>query len=123
MNKIAFSRSVASKYMELKKKFRLSAQLIELFKFSVAVALTLFSIGLYGFLVNSSSTKGYFLREEMNQLEDIKFDYNILNLKIIKKEKQKRDSIEFKNFVDIQNIKIKHNIVYLPVDRKISLNK
>jgi len=123
MNKIAFSRSVASKYIELRKRFKLSIQLIELFKFSVAVVLALFSIWLYGFLVNSSSTKGYFLREEMNQLEDIKFDYNILNLKIIRKEKQKRDSIEFKNFVEIQNIKINHNIVYLPVDEKLSLNK
>jgi len=123
MNKIAFSRSVASKYIELRKKFKLSVQLIELFKFGMAAAVALLSIGLYGFLVNSSSTKGYFLREEMNQLEDIKFDYNILNLKIIKKEKEKRDSIEFKNFVEVQNIKIKHNIVYLPVDTKISLNE
>ncbi len=123
MNKIAFSRSVASKYIELRKKFKLSTQLVELFKFSIAAVLAIFSIGLYWFLVNSSSTKGYFLREEMNQLEDIKFDYNILNLKIIKKEKEKRDSIEFKNFVEIQNIKIKHNIVYLPVDKEVSLNK
>ncbi len=123
MNKIAFSRSVASKYIELRKKFKLSVQLVELFKFGIASILAILSIGLYGFLVNSSSTKGYFLREEMNQLEDIKFDYNILNLKIIKKEKEKRDSIEFRNFVEIQNIEIKHNIVYLPVEQEISLNE
>ncbi len=123
MNKIAFSRSVASKYIELRKKFKLSVQLVELFKFGIVSILAILSIGLYGFLVNSSSTKGYFLREEMNQLEDIKFDYNILNLKIIKKEKEKRDSIEFRNFVEIQNIKIKHNIVYLPVEQEISLNE
>ena len=123
MNKIAFVNSVTSKYLQLQNRLKLSAQWIEIAKFVFSLALALFAIGLYGYVINSSSTKGYFLRKEIRELEEINFDYNILNLKIIKEEKQKRDELQLKNFIQTQEIEIKHNIVYLPVDTKLGFNE
>ena len=66
-----------------------------------AVALFLLSIVTYGYFVNISSTKGYFIRTEREKLSEIKFKNEIVNIDVRRIESQIFDSINLDNYSNL----------------------
>jgi len=66
-----------------------------------AVALFLLSIVTYGYFVNVSSTKGYFIKTEREKLSEIKFKNEIVNIDVRRIESQIFDSINLDSYSNL----------------------
>lgn len=89
---------ISSRYIYFKKKLQYNKYLLESIKNSFVIWLFVFSVWFYWYFVNISSTKWYFLRENMNILEEIRFENNIERLTISKLEKDILDELLVNNF-------------------------
>jgi hypothetical protein len=101
MTKAPSVKKMCQSYLYLKKKFLKSRRFIEGVKMTFAVALFLLSIVTYGYFVNISSTKGYFIRTEREKLSEIKFKNEIVNIDVRRIESQIFDSINLDSYSNL----------------------
>lgn len=73
----------------------------------------LFCLFTYLFFVNSSSTRGYFLKQENQKLNTVSFQYEILNTKILDLKQKNRESIHGMDF-NREVVDIRAEVVKIP---------
>ena len=91
-------KSLTKMYGSFLHKYRRYDDIIEVLKvgtLSLVLVICLFG---YLYLVNMSSTRGYFLRQENQKLSAISFQAEIINTKMLDYKQQNRDAINGSNF-------------------------
>lgn len=86
---------------------------MELAKVFGLAGVLLFCILAYLFFVNSSSTRGYFLKQETQKLNTMSFQYEILNTRILDMKQKNRDSIHGMDF-NREVVDIRAEVVKVP---------
>ncbi len=87
MNRFVFTKSLTKNYIDFKNKIRKNRKLINQLKLATTIWILVFTIWLYAYFVNISSTKWYFLREETNKLEEEKFLHSLAQLDVLKEKR------------------------------------
>lgn len=90
---------------------------MDIVKLTTTIAIFLLTVIIYGYFVNISSTKGYFLRQELKSLEDAKFASSVTKLAIMKQEKQLWDTIKLSQNYNQKKVVISPKVVYIPVQK------
>lgn len=93
MIKIAFAQSVSKQYLLMQETMRRNKKLVSMVKLVVVGGIFFVVLGTYARHVTLSSTKGYFLREHMQEYDSLEFDRSIVKLDVLKLEKKVFDSI------------------------------
>lgn len=120
MAKIVLFNSISKQYISLQSKIRKNRRTIDWIKISITILIFLFLIWIYWYFINISSTKWFFLRQEMKNLEDTKFSYSITNLEVMKMEKNIWDKINTNTLYNQKKISIEEKIIYLPVNQQLA---
>lgn len=84
--KIPSVKKMSQNYLNVKKQILKSYEFISNIKTIFTIILLLFSIWVYGYFVNVSSTKWYFLKKERQELSEIKFQNEIVKIDVRKIE-------------------------------------
>ena len=113
---------MSSKYILWKRKLILNKKISETLKSSISIMALISSVVFYGYFVNVSSTKGFFLRKEMNTLEEIKFENSIEKLEVAKLEKKLLDNLISENFDPSTNVINSSKILVLESLPEMALN-
>ncbi len=128
MKKWPTLKKMSSKYILWKRKHILNKKISETVKNSISIMALISSVVFYGYFVNISSTKGFFLRKEMNKLEDIKFENSIEKLEVAKLEKKLLDNLISENFdpstnvVDSSRILVLDSLPEVALNNKVNIN-
>ena len=90
--------------------------MIDWMKLFITIMIFIFTIWVYGYYVNVSSTKWFVLRQEMNKLKEAKFSHNIVQFEIMALEKQIRENMQEQqqNF-NQRKITINNRVEYVTV--------
>lgn len=120
MKKIVLLNSISKQYVSLQSKIRKNRRTIDALKISITLLIFLLFIWIYWFFVNISSTKWFFLRQEMKNLEDSKFSYSIISLEVMKKEKDLWDRINTNSIFNQKVVSVQEKIIYIPLDKKLA---
>lgn len=123
MNKAVFLNSLSKQYVNLQIKVRQNYKILDWLKIIITFLIFFLTIGIYGYFVNVSSTKWYFLRQEMKNLEDAKFTHSISQIEVLKKEKSLWDNIETNIAMKQKKIKIDEKVVYVSYKKQMAVNK
>lgn len=86
MTKTPSVKKMAKNYLNIKKQLLKNNKFILNIKIAFSIMFFILSIWIYGYFVNISSTKGYFLKQERQKLSEIKFQNDIVKIDIGKKE-------------------------------------
>jgi len=86
MVKVPSIKKMGSSYLLMKKKLLKSYRFINYIKLWFAVFVFLLSLWAYGYFVNISSTKWYFIKQEREKLSEVKFQNEIVKIDIKKIE-------------------------------------
>lgn len=122
MKTFAFVRNNTSKtYDWILHRYRKHDTLIEMSKFLGLAGLLVFCVFIYLFFVNSSSTRGYFLRQETQKLNAVTFQYEILNTKILDYKQKNRDSVHGLDF-NREVVDIRAEVVKIPWNIELTMN-
>jgi len=97
MTKAPSVKKMAQSYLNLKKKILKNVKFLEMVKLSLAAGFFLFSLIAYGYFVNVSSTKWYFIKTEREKLSEVKFQNEIVKIDVRKLESQIFDSINLES--------------------------
>jgi hypothetical protein len=97
MNKVVLLHSVSKQYLAVKHAVRRHARVVSQLKLVMVLFLLLMVIGIYAYQVNESSTQWYFLKQEMNVLDELLFDHSSIKLDVILLEKQLREEVSSQN--------------------------
>ncbi len=79
-------RKMWQNYLNIKKQILKNYKFISNVKTSLAIALFVLSIWVYGYFINISSTKWYFLKQERQALSEVKFQNEIVKIDVRKIE-------------------------------------
>jgi hypothetical protein len=94
MKKVALSRSMSKRYLSMKQHIRRNKKLVSSAKLVFVSVIFMLVLGVYAKEINEWSTAGFFLKQEMKAYENLTFDLDIVELDILMKEKQLRDSVD-----------------------------
>jgi len=86
MTKSPSVKKMAQNYLNIKKQILKSYKFVSNVKTIFSIMIFILSIWIYGYFVNVSSTKWYFLRQERQKLSEIKFQNEIVNIDVRKIE-------------------------------------
>lgn len=115
MKKIILLESLSKKYINIQNKVKKNHKIVDWLKMTSILLVLIFSVWIYWYLVNVSSTKGYFLRQEMKKLEDIKFNNSITQLEVLGMERQLWDSIQSDKGLQQKKITINSRTLFVQV--------
>jgi len=97
MTKAPSVKKMADSYLNIKKKLIKTSKIFSAIKSLLVVLFLLFSLISYGYFVNISSTKWYFIKVEREKLSEIKFQNEIVKIDIRKLESKIFDSINLES--------------------------
>jgi len=120
MQKVVFFTSIRKQYTCLQEKIKKNYRTINALKLSITFLIFFLTIWVYWYFVNISSTKWYFLRQQMQNVEEAKFQNSITQLEILKKEKELWDNIENDYVLDKPKEPVKIKVVYISLDQELS---
>lgn len=129
MNKFVFVESISKKYIEIKNNVKKNRRLINQLKL-VTISMILVSVILsYLFFVNISSTKWYFLRQEMGILEEEKFSHSLVQLEVLRAQKKVWQDIQDNSWFKQNNVwkqpqwlTVNDRIIYINTEVKLTSN-
>lgn len=122
MRKFVLLKSISKQYIELQKKVRRNNQVLDSLKLLTSVIIFLLIIWVYGYFVNISSTKWYFLRQEMKNLEETKFTHSITQLDILTMERDIWNEIQTVSVFNEKKVTIRDKIVRIKTqDNKMAM--
>ncbi|UFX83111.1 hypothetical protein [Candidatus Absconditicoccus praedator] len=104
MKKVVFLNNLSKQYNNIRQKVKKNYRMIDGIKLFITVGIFVLTVGAYGYFVNVSSTKGYFLREEERKLNDAEFSHSIARLDVLEKERQIRRDIQEDSIFNQDNI-------------------
>lgn len=114
MKTFAFVRNESAKtYDWILNRYRKYDTILELAKFFGLAGVLIFCLFAYLVFVNSSSTRGYFLRQETQKLSAVSFQYEILNTQILDLRQKNWDSIHGMDF-NREIVDIRAEVVKVP---------
>lgn len=109
-------------YEKIKYKSKKYDDLFCIMKLGVlGLAIVVFGM-MYIVYVTKASTRGYFYRVEATKLAQVKFEYNLTNLKVMEHKERLWSAISFSNS-PTQSVKVNSQVVKVPVNQKVAYNK
>ena len=114
MEKIIFLKSLSKQYLNLQNKVKQNYKIVDAMKLFVTLFILFFTIWVYWYFVNISSTKGYFLRQEMKHLEEAKFNHSIAQIEVLRLEKDIWENMQSDTVLKQKKIQINEKVVYIP---------
>ena len=91
-------KSITKLYGSFLHKYRRYDDVIELLKVGTLAFVLVFCVFCYLYLVNMSSTRGYFLRQENQKLSSISFQFEILKTKMLDYKQHNWDAVQSSSF-------------------------
>jgi amino acid permease len=91
-------KSITKLYGSFLHKYRRYDDVIELLKVGTLAFVLVFCVFCYLYLVNMSSTRGYFLRQENQKLSSISFQFEILKTKMLEYKQYNWDTVQSSSF-------------------------
>jgi len=85
------------------------------------VAIVLFGM-MYIVYVTKASTRGYFYRVEATKLAQVKFEYNLTNLKVMEHKERLWSTVSFSDS-PTQSVKVNSQVVKIPINQKVAYNR
>ena len=101
MRKIPSVERMSYSYLYLKKSLLKEKKFIEWIKTILAILIFLLSVVTYGYFVNISSTRGYFIKVEREKLSEVKFKKEIVSIDVRKIESQIFEKIRLDNYSNL----------------------
>ena len=97
MNKVAFLTSISKQYLTIQQSMRRNKKTMSTVKLVLVSLVFLFAMGYYAKEINELSTKGYFLKQEMKELEQLAFKEHIVELDVLLLERKLWDTVSQEN--------------------------
>lgn len=123
MKLLAFTskNAINQTYASLLNKYRTYQWIIDIIKIGW-LALTLLSFMLiYLYFINKSSTQWYFLRQANNDLNTIKFKYEIVKTNVLNYKQQNRQEMHETFWNTNRVVDIRATIVSIPSNKELTL--
>lgn len=118
MKKFIQIKSLSRHYVDIQNKVRQNYRLVDNMKLLITVLIFLFTLWVYWYFVNISSTKWYFLRMEMRNLEEKKFEHSIVQIETLKKEREIWDNISIDRKYNQPKMVVDERVLYISYDHK-----
>lgn len=116
---IHHSQQLGKTYQNFSRHIKKYDRAVDYTKIGILFTLFIFSIFSHLYFVNTSSTRGWYFRQEMKTLDKVQFDYNIIALDIAKSEKQLRQNMTIENQKN-PSVEINNTIVSLPITKELT---
>ncbi len=125
MKTFAFSPTSSLKkwYENILIKYRNQDAFMDLLKIWALLFVCLFCLFVYLRYVSLSSTHGYFLRQENQNLNNISFQQEIYKTQILDQRKKNREAIITSSTQSKKVVTVNTQIVTIPVMTELSINK
>ncbi len=127
MQRVVFVESLSKKYVNIKNKVRRNRKTVDKLKLITTVMILLFTMWVYWYFINISSTKWYFLREEMRELENKKFEHSLVQLEVLQNKREIRQDIQQDSIFRQDNIgrqpqwlSVNDRIIYIETDKRLT---
>lgn len=122
MRKFAFIHSdkIHKTYNWWLNKYRRHQDFLDIVKVWVLATCILFTAFIYLFYVNKSSTRGYFLRQENQNLNAISFQYEILKNKILTHKQSNWKEIYSSKYKK-KIIDVRAEVVAIPITSELAM--
>jgi hypothetical protein len=124
MKLLAFTskNAINQTYASLLNKYRTYQWIVDIIKIGW-LALAFFSfILIYLYFVNKSSTQWYFLRQANNDLNTIKFKYEIVKTNVLNYKQQNRQDMHDTFWTNNRVVDIHAAIVSIPQNKELTIN-
>lgn len=115
------SNSIKNKYENILIKYRNQDDFMDLLKIWALMLLFLFSMFVYLRYVSLSSTHGYFLRKENQNLNNVSFQQEIFKIQILDQKQKNREKLNNSRSVKKQVVTVNAQIVTIPVMTELSM--
>lgn len=124
MKLLAFTskNAINQTYASLLNKYRTYQWIIDIIKIGWLALILLFFMLIYLYFINKSSTQWYFLRQANNDLNTIKFKYEIVKTNVLNYKQQNRQEMHETFWNTNRVVDIRATIVSIPPSRELTLN-
>lgn len=116
---IHHSQQLGKTYKNFSHHIKKYDRAVDYTKIGILFTLFIFSVLSHLYFVNTSSTRGWYFRQEMKTLDKVQFDYNIITLNIAKSEKRLRQNMAIENQKN-PAVEINNTIVSLPITKELT---
>lgn len=116
---IHHSQQLGKTYKNFSHHIKKYDRAVDYTKIGILFTLFIFSVLSHLYFVNTSSTRGWYFRQEMKTLDKVEFDYNIITLNIAKSEKRLRQNMAIENQKN-PAVEINNTIVSLPITKELT---
>lgn len=124
MKLLAFTskNAINQTYASLLNKYRTYQWIIDIIKIGGLALTLLFFMLIYLYFINKSSTQWYFLRQANNDLNTIKFKYEIVKTNVLNYKQQNRQEMHETFWNSNRVVDIRATIVSIPPSKELTLN-
>ncbi len=124
MKLLAFTskNAINQTYASLLNKYRTYQWIIDIIKIGWLALILLFFMLIYLYFINKSSTQWYFLRQANNDLNTIKFKYEIVKTNVLNYKQQNRQEMHETFWNTNRVVDIRATIVSIPPSKELTLN-
>jgi hypothetical protein len=124
MKLLAFTskNAINQTYASLLNKYKAYQWIIDIIKIGWLALTLLFFMLIYLYFINKSSTQWYFLRQANNDLNTIKFKYEIVKTNVLNYKQQNRKQIHETFWNNNRVVDIHATIVSIPPSKELTLN-
>lgn len=124
MKLLAFTskNAINQTYASLLNKYKTYQWIIDIIKIGWLALTLLFFMLIYLYFINKSSTQWYFLRQANNDLNTIKFKYEIVKTNVLNYKQQNRQDMHETFWNTNRVVDIRATIVSIPPSKELTLN-
>lgn len=130
MQRVVFLKNLNKQYVIFKRNVKNNRKFINNLKLVTTFLILLFTVWVYWYFVNVSSTKWYFLRQEMRLLEEEKFLHSLTQLEVLKKQREVWQEIQDNSSFRQNNIgrqpqglSVNDRVIYIKLNNHLTLNQ
>ncbi|MDD3262247.1 MAG: hypothetical protein PHR61_00205 [Candidatus Absconditabacteria bacterium] len=116
------TNSIKSGYESILIKYRNQDVFMDLLKIGVLIFVFLFCMFIYLRYVSLSSTHGYFLRQENQNLNNVSFQHEIFKTQILDQRQKNREKLNSTKSAKKEVVTVTSQIVTIPVMTELSMN-
>ncbi len=124
MKKFAFmpTQSLKKAYDSVLIRYKKQDVMMDSLKIGLLLAVLFFALFIYLRYVSLSSTRGYFLRQENQNLNNISFKYDIIKTQLLNQSQKNWDKVDG-DMSKRQVVTVNAEIVHIPSMTELSVNK
>lgn len=116
------TQSLKNAYDSILIKYRRQDIMVDMFKIGMLLTVLFFALFIYLRYVSLSSTRGYFLRKENQNLSNISFQYDIIKTQLLNQSQKNREKANG-DMSKRQVVTVNAEIVQVPSMTELSVNK